>query len=90
MASVGTNVNCGFARVAMKELSENVCEFKRLFQHPLQISDEYFDSISMGGKSQVGILYNAIRLRQRFRNDGSHQMLEMITKQHFHCYNGIA
>ena len=51
MASMGTNVNCGFARVAMKELSENVCEFKRLFQHPLQISDEYFDSKYRGKKS---------------------------------------
>ena len=51
MASIGTNVNCGFARVAMKELSENVDEFKRLFQHPLQIPDEYFDSMYGGKKS---------------------------------------
>ena len=51
MASIGTNVNCGFARVAMKELSENVDEFKRLFQHPLHIPDEYFDSMYGGKKS---------------------------------------
>ena len=65
MASMGTNVNCGFARVAMKELSENVCEFKLLFQHPLQISDEYFDS-KYGGKKSSRYIVQCNQIKAAF------------------------
>ena len=39
-ASFAATVNCGFARVAMKELK--IATFRRLYQKPLHINDKYF------------------------------------------------
>ena len=40
MPSIATNINCGYARVAMKELSEE--DFRKYFQSSLCIDEEYF------------------------------------------------
>ena len=63
MASIGTNVNCGFAHVVMKELSENVYEFKRLFQHPLHadISDSKY-----GGKKSSRYIVQCNQIKAAF------------------------
>ena len=42
-------VNCGYARVAMKNLSEEVDHFSQLFQEAMNIDDNYFTS-SHGSK----------------------------------------
>ena len=44
MDKISLRVNCGYCRVAMKELADKPEEFKQLFQQALQLDDSYFES----------------------------------------------
>ena len=47
--TIANTVNCGYARVAMQEQTES--DFKRFFQAPLSIGNEYFET-KQGGKTR--------------------------------------
>ena len=47
--TIANTVNCGYARVAMQEQTES--DFKRFFQAPLNIGNEYFET-KQGGKTR--------------------------------------
>ena len=47
--TIANTVNCGYARVVMQEQTES--DFKRFFQAPLNIGNEYFET-KQGGKTR--------------------------------------
>ena len=66
MQTIAKNVNCGYARVAIKELEE---DFKTFFQASLHINEEYFLQ-KHGKKSPLKYKKNLQKLLLFFKKNG--------------------